>query len=247
MTPSRDLSRLRDFTPARVALGRAGASLPTRELLEFQLAHARARDAVWAELDPHALALQIQPIAGECLVAHSAALNRAAYLRRPDLGRRLDDASSSLLAARKGEFDAGFAIADGLSAVAVERHAAPMLQTILPLLDPRDWKLAPVTIVKQGRVAVGDDVAHCLGAVLTIILIGERPGLSSPDSLGIYLTWNARPGLTDADRNCISNIRAEGLSYSAGAHTLRFLMTEARRRKISGVALKAEAPLLPGG
>jgi ethanolamine ammonia-lyase small subunit len=245
MTPSRDLSRLRDFTTARVALGRVGASLPTRELLEFQLAHARARDALCALLDPHALALQIQPFAGECLVAHSAARDRADYLRRPDLGRRLDDESSIRLADRKGEFDAAFVVADGLSALAVERHAAPMLETMLPLLDPRDWKLAPVTIVKQGRVAVADDVAHCLGATLAVILIGERPGLSSPDSLGIYLTWNARPGLTDADRNCISNIRAEGLSYSAAAHTLRFLMTESRRRKISGVGLKAEAPLLP--
>jgi len=244
MNQAGDLARLRDFTPARVALGRAGHSLPTRDLLDFQLAHARARDAVHAQLRPQALALELHPIVGECLLAQSAAADRSTYLRRPDLGRRLSDDSRRLLTSRAGQFDAAFVIADGLSALAVERHAPPMLEAILVLLDRCDWKLSPAVIVQQARVAIGDDIAHSLGASLSVVLIGERPGLSSPDSLSIYLTWNPHLGLTDADRNCISNIRAEGLSYSAAAQTLLFLMTESRRRKISGVALKAETPML---
>jgi ethanolamine ammonia-lyase small subunit len=243
MNSSLNLARLRDFTPARVALGRAGHSLPTRELLELQLAHARARDAVHAKLDPHALALDLKPVCGECLLARSAAPDRFTYLRRPDLGRRLSEDSRRLLAARKGDFDAAFLIADGLSALAIERHARPMLETILGMLDARDWKLAPAVIVQQGRVAIGDDAGCCLGAALSVVFIGERPGLSSPDSLGIYLTWNPRPGLTDANRNCISNIRAEGLSYEAAARLLAFLMTESRRRKVSGIEINLNPPL----
>ena len=231
-------AQLRDFTSARVALGRAGISLPTRELLEFQLAHARARDAVHAKLNAQSLALELQGIAGECLLTRSAASDRPTYLRRPDLGRRLSLDSHHSLTERKRQFDAAFIIVDGLSALAVQRHAAHMLQSILNLLDPADWKLAPVVLIEQGRVAIGDEVGMCLGSSLSVILIGERPGLSSPDSLGIYLTWNPRPGLTDANRNCISNIRTEGLSYLSAAHTLLFLMTESRHRKLSGIALK---------
>jgi ethanolamine ammonia-lyase small subunit len=245
MNQTGDLARLRDFTPARVALGRAGYSLPTRDLLDFQLAHARARDAVHAQFHAHIVALELQPIAGECLPAHSAAADRSIYLKRPDLGRRLSEDSRRSLASFAGEFDAAFIIADGLSALAVERHAPPMLQTIFALLNPCEWKLSPLVIVQQARVAIGDDIASCLGARLSVVLIGERPGLSSPDSLGIYLTWNPDHGLTDADRNCISNIRAEGLSYSAAAQTLFFLMTESRKRKISGVSLKHDAQLQP--
>lgn len=244
MNQVRDLASLRDFTPARVALGRAGYSLPTRDLLDFQLAHARARDAVHAQLHSQALALELRPVVGECLLAHSAAADRSTYLRRPDLGRRLSDDSRRSLISRANQFDAAFIIADGLSALALERHAPPLLEAILALLDPSDWKLSPPVIVHQARVAIGDEVAQCLGASLSVVVIGERPGLSSPDSLGIYLTWNPHPGLTDADRNCISNIRAEGLSYSAAAQTLLFLMTESRHRKLSGVALKAETPML---
>lgn len=231
-------AQLRAFTPARVALGRAGSSLPTGELLEFQLAHARARDAVHAKLDREALALELQGIVGECLLARSAAPDRPTYLRRPDLGRCLSIDSHQFLTERKGQFDAAFIIVDGLSALAVQRHAVHMLQCILNLLDPADWKLAPVVLVEQGRVAIGDEIGMCLGSSLSVVLIGERPGLSSPDSLGIYLTWKPRPGLTDADRNCISNIRTEGLSYLSAAHTLLFLMAEARHRKLSGVTLK---------
>jgi ethanolamine ammonia-lyase small subunit len=235
-----NLARLRDFTSARVALGRVGNSLPTGELLQLQLAHARARDAVHAKLDAPAFALGLQHIAGECLLAHSAVPDRQTYLRRPDLGRRLSDESRHLLAERKADFDAAFIIADGLSAIAVERHAAPMLESILNVLAPLAWKLAPVVIVEQGRVAVGDEVAKCLGSSMSVVFIGERPGLSSPDSLGIYLTWNPRPGITDANRNCISNIRAEGLSYLAAAHTLLVLMTESRHKKLSGIGLKTD-------
>lgn len=239
-----NLARLRDFTSARVALGRVGNSLPTHELLQLQLAHARARDAVHAKLDAQAFALGLQHIAGECLFARSAAPDRQTYLRRPDLGRRLSDESRHLLAERTGQFDAAFIIADGLSAVAVERHAAPMLESIFSMLAPLGWKLAPVVIVEQGRVAIGDEAAECLGSSMSVVFIGERPGLSSPDSLGIYLTWNPRPGLTDANRNCISNIRTEGLSYLAAAHTLLLLMSESRYKKLSGIGLKGDVPIL---
>lgn len=230
-----NFTRLRDFTPARVGLGRVGASLPTRELLAFQLAHAHARDAVHAKLDSQALALELSP--QKCLLVHSAAADRSVYLRRPDLGRRLSEESRRLLLAERGEFDAVLVVADGLSALAVERHAGAMLHR----LEALHWNFAPIVIVEQGRVAIGDEVATCLGASMAVVLIGERPGLSSPDSLGIYLTWNPRPGITDAHRNCISNIWAEGLSYDAAAHRLLFLMTEARSRKLSGIALKEDA------
>jgi ethanolamine ammonia-lyase small subunit len=232
-----NLARLRDFTPARVALGCTGNSLPTRELLELQLAQARARDAVHAKLNTRALALELGSVAGECLLAHTAAPDRSTYLRRPDLGRRLSDDSRQLLTGRCGQFDATFIVVDGLSALALERHAPRMLETILDGLNPSDWRLSPVVIVEQGRVAVGDEVAQCLGSTLSVVLIGERPGLSSPDSLGIYLTWNPHPGVTEADRNCISNIRTEGLSYSAAAQLLLFLMNESRGRKLSGIGL----------
>ena len=230
--------RLRDFTPARVALGRTGDSLPTRELLEFQLAHARARDAVHARLDVQSLRLEWKAIGIDSMVVHSAAPDRATHLRRPDLGRILNGESRALLTAARGEYETVFIVADGLSALAVERHAGPLLHLLLPQI------VTPVVLVEQGRVAIGDEIGEAMGAALVVMLIGERPGLSAPDSLGVYLTWQPRRGLTDADRNCISNIRAEGLSYPAAAHKLLFLMTEARRRKLSGVALKEEAGLL---
>jgi ethanolamine ammonia-lyase small subunit len=233
-------AQLRAFTSARIALGRAGNSLPTHELLEFKLAHARARDAVHAKLDVQALALELKPVGGECLIARSAAPDRPSYLRRPDLGRRLSADSHRSLTERKGQFDAAFIIVDGLSAFAAQRHAARMLQSILNLLDPARWSLAPVVLIEQGRVAIGDEVGDCLGSSLSVVFIGERPGLSSPDSLGIYLTWNPHPDLTDANRNCISNIRTEGLSYEAAAHTLLFLMNESRHRKVSGIGLKED-------
>jgi ethanolamine ammonia-lyase small subunit len=221
---------LRSFTPARVGLGRTGHSLPTAELLQFQLDHARARDAVYQELDASSLGV-------EHLLLHSAAPDRATYLRRPDLGRVLDEKSRALL--ERGNFDAAIVIADGLSATAVHRHAVPLLEALMPRLA--DWKLAPLVVALEGRVAIGDDIGARLGARQVVVLIGERPGLSSPDSLGIYLTWDPRPGRTDAERNCISNVRTEGVGYDLAAHKLYFLMSEARVRKLSGVGLKENA------
>jgi ethanolamine ammonia-lyase small subunit len=233
--------RLRDFTSARVGLSRAGNSLPTGELLALQLAHARAREAVHSKLDMQSLALELKPLGHELLVVRSAAPDRANYLRRPDLGRWLSDESRDLLVNRKGQYDAVFVIADGLSALGVQLHAAGLIEATLSLVERSDWNLAPFVIVEEERVAIGDEIGEALGAAMCVVLIGERPGLSSADSLGVYLTWNTHLGLTDADRNCISNIRAEGLSYAAAAHKLAFLMNESRRRKVSGVGLKEAA------
>jgi ethanolamine ammonia-lyase small subunit len=242
------IPRLRDFTSARVGLGRAGNSLPTRELLALQLAHARAREAVQSELDVPQIGLELKPLVEEVIFLRSAAPDRATYIRRPDLGRLLSEESRRLVVSAKGQYDAVFVIADGLSALAVQLHATGFIEVTLSLLEGAHWNLAPFVVVEQGRVAIGDEIGECIGAALSVVLIGERPGLSSPDSLGVYLSWNPHPGLTDADRNCISNIRAEGLSYAAAANKLVFLMNESRRRKLSGVMLKEEAkPLdLPG-
>jgi len=236
--------RLRDFTFARVGLSRAGHSLPTSELLILQLAHARARQAVHSQLDLQLLGLDLNPMGRELVFVRSAAADRATYLRRPDLGRQLSDDSRDLLLRRKGRFDALFVIADGLSALAVQLHSAKLIETSLGLLEREDWSLAPLVVAEQGRVALGDEIGECLGAALCVVLIGERPGLSSSDSLGVYLSWNPHPGLRDADRNCISNIRSEGLSYAAAANKLVFLMNESRRRKLSGVQLKEDAKAL---
>jgi ethanolamine ammonia-lyase small subunit len=236
--------RLRDFTSARVGLSRAGNSLPTRELLTLQLAHARAREAVYSRLDTRLLGLELKEIVEDLLFVRSAAPDRLTYIRRPDLGRQLDDDSRQALLRGKGQFDAVFVIADGLSALGVQLHAARLIAATLGLLERSDWKLASFVIVEQGRVAVGDEIGEALGAAMSVVLIGERPGLSSADSMGVYLSWNPHPGLTDAERNCISNIRTEGLSYAAAANKLVFLMNESRRRKLSGVQLKEEAKAL---
>jgi ethanolamine ammonia-lyase small subunit len=170
-----NFTQLRDFTPARVGLGRAGSSVPTRELLAFQLAHAHARDAVHARLDTQALALELSP--GKCLIVRSAAPDRPTYLRRPDLGRQLNEESRHLLSAERGTFDAVFVVVDGLSALAVKRHGAHMLESIVARLDAFQWNLAPIVIAEQGRVAIGDEIAERLGVSLVVVLIGERPGL----------------------------------------------------------------------
>lgn len=233
--------RLRDYTPARVELGRAGASLPTRALLEFQLAHAKARDAVHLPLAVNPLVVELKQKGLESITLASAAHDRDEYLKRPDLGRSLAPESRERLVTLRSEYDAAFVIADGLSALAVHRHAVPLIETLFRDLD---WRIAPVAIVEQGRVAIGDEIGELMGAKMVVVLIGERPGLSSPDSLGVYLTWQPRPGRTDAERNCISNIRAEGLSYAAAVHKLLFLMNESRRLKLSGVRLKEGGPLV---
>jgi ethanolamine ammonia-lyase small subunit len=235
---------LRRFTAARIALGRSGVSQPTAQQLAFQLDHARARDAVHLALDHEALsaALSETPAAGsgvQCVSVQSAARDRQVYLQRPDLGRRLDDASREKLAAFAGpHYDLAVVVADGLSALAIEQNAAPFLRALMPRLA--GWRIAPVTIVQQGRVAIGDEIGHLLGAQMVVVLIGERPGLSSPDSMGLYLTWAPGPGLSDANRNCISNVRAAGLTCEAAAFKLHYLLSESRRRQLSGVALKDE-------
>jgi ethanolamine ammonia-lyase small subunit len=175
----------------------------------------------------------------------SAAADRATYLVRPDLGRRLGDAARERLAACPSGHDLALVLADGLAARAVERHAPALLDATLPALS--DWRIAPAIVVEQGRVAIGDEIGAALGAALVAVLIGERPGLSAPDSLGVYLTWGPRPGTSDAERNCISNIRPQGLGYAGAGARLVFLLNEARRRRLSGVALKDESRPLLGG
>jgi ethanolamine ammonia-lyase small subunit len=242
--PWRDLAR---FTQARIALGRAGGSLPTGPLLAFQLSHAQARDAVLQALDMEKLAGALQGIAPGILRLQSGAADRQTYIARPDLGRVLGDASTGQLAACAApdvQYDVAFVVADGLSALAVERHAAPLLRLLLPRLAAEGWSIAPLSLVAQGRVAVADDIGQALGAKLSVILIGERPGLSSPDSLGAYLTWAPQRGRGNAERNCVSNIREpDGLSYASAAAKLHYLMTESRRLRLSGVDLKEDAPL----
>ncbi len=242
------MSKLREYTPARIALGRSGTSLPTKPHLEFQLAHARARNAVHHELDIGALETALQGRGHATLVLHSAAGNRPVYLQRPDKGRRLDDASrEALIGAPKppAPYDVAFVIGDGLSSFAIEENAKAFLDVMVPPLIAANWNIAPLVLVKEARVAIGDEVGELLGAAMVVVLIGERPGLSSPDSMGIYMTLNPRVGLTDESRNCISNVRREGLSYEGAAHKLLYLMTEARKRGLSGVQLKDEAEALP--
>lgn len=236
---------LRRFTTARIALEHTGVSQPTSAQLDFQLAHARARDAVHQALDSASLAQALAaawPGSSPALLLHSAADNRNVYLQRPDLGRRLDAPSRALLPARGGaaQYDLAIVVADGLSALAVMQNAPPLLQALHARLAGGTWALAPLAIVEQGRVAVGDEVGELLGAKLVVVLVGERPGLSSPDSMGLYLTWAPRVGLTDERRNCISNVRPAGLGYEDAAGKLHYLLGEARSRQLSGVGLKDE-------
>lgn len=240
---------LRRFTAARIALGHAGISQPTAPQLAFQLAHAQARDAVHQPLDAEALATALRaawPGLPEPVLLHSAAENRHVYLQRPDLGRRLDAPSRALLTshgagkAETAKFDLAIVVADGLSARAVTENAAPLLQALQGQLGAGAWSLAPLAVALQGRVAIGDEVGQLLGASMVVVLIGERPGLSSPDSMGAYLTWAPRVGLTDESRNCISNIRPAGLRCEQAAARLHYLLAEARRRGVTGIELKDE-------
>jgi ethanolamine ammonia-lyase small subunit len=237
--------QFRQHTCARIALGRAGASLPTDEVLGFQLAHAMARDAVLAELDMEALTQEIRARGYEVIAVRSAAANRDVYLKRPDLGRKLDDDSREILAAAAGnsEYDAVFVVAGGLSAIAVQRHAVPLIKAVMSRLEDDDWRIAPIVIAAQARVALGDDIAAAMKAKIAVMMIGERPGLSSPDSLGVYLTFDPKPGRVDSERNCISNIRPGGLAYSVAAKKLHYLLSEARRLKLTGVGLKDESDI----
>lgn len=234
-------SALRALTSARIGLARAGASLATGPLLELRLAEARARDAVHQALDVARLAADLAPLAGPALAIASAADDRPLYLMRPDLGRRLAPGADAVLAPHAGAYDVAFVVADGLSARAVQAHAAPVLAGLLPALRTQGWRIAPVVIVRHGRVAVGDAVAAALGAACIAILIGERPGLSAPDSMGAYLTWRPGPHTTDANRNCVSNIRPEGIGYTEAGATIARLLGAMRARGVSGIGLKDEA------
>ena len=242
LNPWLDLRRL---TPARIALGRTGTSLPTHAQLDFQFAHAQARDAVHLPFDHAGLSQEMTARGRESLLLHSAAHDRHSYLQRPDLGRKLHDDSAQRLReyaqANPGGIDVAVVVADGLSALAVHRHTTPFLSHMEEHATAEGWSLSPVILVEQGRVAVSDEIGELLGAKMVVMLIGERPGLSSPDSLGLYFTYAPKVGLTDAYRNCISNVRLEGLSYAMAAHRLAYLMREACRRQLSGVNLKDDA------
>jgi len=244
LSPQRT-AHLRALTPARVGLGRTGVSQQTADLLAFQRAHALARDAVHARLEPAALAAALTRIAGrETVLLHSMAPDRTTYLQRPDLGRKLDERSKAKIeGTAKEPWDLALVVSDGLSALAIERHAVPFMKELLPQLE--QWRVAPICVVEQGRVAIGDEIGAMLHARLSVVLIGERPGLSAPDSMGAYVTWEPRPGRTDAERNCLSNIRAEGLSYGQAAAQLIDLLAKARGRQLTGVAL--QQPVLTQG
>lgn len=235
---------LRRFTQARIALGRAGVSMPTRAWLEFSLAHAKAKDAVHLPLEREKIASQLSAAGFAHLLLHSEALDRSSYLRRPDLGRKLDQASRELLQQFKSpiQYDIVFVIADGLSSCGIAAHAVMLLQEVVCRLPGR--RLAPVVVAEQSRVALGDEIGEILHAEQVVMLIGERPGLSSPDSIGIYLTYAPHVGRNDAERNCISNVRPEGLSFALAAHRLAYLLDAAKRLKLSGINLKDESDLL---
>jgi ethanolamine ammonia-lyase small subunit len=242
LVPKDPWEPLAGLTPARVALGRAGSGLPTRELLRFELAHAQARDAVGETLDVTSLHAELAAAGRPVLHVTSRAADRRTYLQRPDLGRRLDEASAQQLAAAggaAGPADLAVVIADGLSALAVLRHAAPTVAALLRLLE--GLRIAPLVLATQARVALADEVGALLGARLALILLGERPGLSAPDSLGAYLTFAPRVGCLDAQRNCVSNIRAEGLHPDRAAQKLAWLIRQALRRELTGVGLTDES------
>ncbi len=244
-----DRRTLRAYTTARVGLRRAGTSLATAELLDMAQCLAEARDAVHAELSSASLLPQLAERGFHPLFLKSAASDRAEYLRRPDLGRQLNTASRVLLeqASKAGSGRLVIAIADGLSAIAAERHAVPLLDALLPFLEADEgWQLGPVVIVEQARVAIGDEIGERLGAAIILLLIGERPGLSSPDSMGAYITWAPRAGRSDAERNCVSNIRPEGLSYPLAARKIVNYLNEARRHQLTGIALKEDLPQIEG-
>ncbi|MDJ0366346.1 ethanolamine ammonia-lyase subunit EutC [Hymenobacter sp. H14-R3] len=239
---------LNSFTAARIALGRSGTSVPLREALAFKLAHAHARDAVYSVLDNAQLMNELLELQLPLVQVHSRAATRQEYLQRPDLGRQLaEDSRAQLMGQAAGGRDLVVVLADGLSATAVNSHVLPLLRLLVPALRQASFQLGPLVLAEQARVALGDEVGHLLQARLVLVLIGERPGLSAPDSLGAYFTHGPQPGLTDEARNCVSNIRPEGLGYEAAAAKLFFLLAEARRRQLSGVRLKDDFGLLAEG
>ena len=237
-----DWKALNQFTDARIALGRSGASLPTAEVLKFGLAHAQARDAIHQPFDSETLAAQLAAVDLETVTVHSQAADRHIYLNRPDLGRRLDEPSREMLVSRRqAPHDVLLVIGDGLSSHAVHRQAVPLINALLPFLATLGLSTGPVVLAHQSRVALGDDIGECLNSKAVAILIGERPGLSSPDSLGVYLTWKPERARIESERNCISNIRPEGLGYEAAAFKLAWLLEQAFLRRLTGVGLKDES------
>jgi ethanolamine ammonia-lyase small subunit len=242
--PARSLRELRQLTPARVALGRTGASLPTQALLQFTLDHARARDAVHAAFDGAGVVAGLGALGFSAIEVFSQAGNRAEYLRRPDLGRKLDVTSHELLAQqRHGACDLAIVVGDGLSASAVHAHAGELLRRLLPRL--KELEIGPAVIASGARVALGDEIGALLCARMVAMLIGERPGLSAPDSLGAYLTFAPKLGRSEAERNCVSNIHGLGLSYDEAALRIAWLVREGLARRVTGVALKDESMLQP--
>ena len=241
---------LKAHTAARIAQGRTGHSLTTSALLAFQLDHARARDAVHSALDSERLLGELHQLHPAPQHITSQATDRPTYLQRPDLGRRLSLSSKRTLQdlcvpgqANYPAVTLSIVVADGLSALAVNRYAVPVASGLIKQARALDWSVAPICVVEQGRVAIGDEIAGCLQAELLVVLIGERPGLSSPDSMGAYLTYRPRPGLTDESRNCVSNIRPEGLAHAFAVQKIMYLLGEMKRRQLSGVLLKDEMPM----
>jgi ethanolamine ammonia-lyase small subunit len=239
---------LRHFTAARIALGRTGVSIPVSRNLECKMAHAFARDAIYTPLAKDVLAAGTQTLQLPYVLLHSRAADRQQYLQRPDLGRRLDEQSVEKLTPgqNKNGYDICISVTDGLSATAVNRHALPLLHALLPLFKEAGFSIAPVCIIEQGRVAISDETGSLLGAKLSLILIGERPGLSSPDSLGAYLTYSPATGNTDAMRNCISNIRPDGLLFEPAAEKISYFVRASLQLRLSGVQLKDHSNLLNG-
>jgi ethanolamine ammonia-lyase small subunit len=239
---SSSLRDLRELTPARVGLGRTGASMPTAALLEFTLDHARARDAVHASFDVSAMVSGLNDLGFEAFEVCSRVRNRKDYLRRPDLGRTLDQASQGRLAGRNGEQrQLAIVVGDGLSPRAVNAHAIELARILIPRLAVDGIEIDHAVVASGARVALGDEIGAILGARMTVMLIGERPGMSAPDSLGAYLTFAPRPGLTDAERNCVSNIHGSGLGYDEAAFRIAWLIREGLARATTGVALKDES------
>lgn len=239
---------LKQYTQARIAMGRCGSSVPTKELLDFKLAHAKAIDAVHIPLNTEMIVEKLrQLVSVPVYQLHSAAPTRADYLRRPDWGRKLSDSATQFLQQLPlaPTFDVALVVADGLSSHAVEKNIESMFRLLIPALNQAGYSIAPVTVVGQGRVAVADEIGFLLRASLTVIFIGERPGLKTPDSLGVYLTYAPEPGTTDERRNCISNVRTDGLICSLACSKLMYLINEAMHRKLSGVDLKDEQDNLP--
>ncbi|MBW8683208.1 ethanolamine ammonia-lyase subunit EutC [Chitinophaga rhizophila] len=234
-------SALKAYTTARIALGRTGTAIPLKEVLSFRLAHAHARDAVYSRLDINLLLEELHAFMLPVVQLHSSVAGRHEYLQRPDKGRKLDTGSIEILQAQPAAFrqkDVVIIVADGLSATAMNLHTAPLLNHLLPLLKTAGLSIAPVCLVEQGRVAIGDEIGELIQAKATLMLIGERPGLSAADSMGAYITFQPRTGNTDEVRNCISNIRQDGLQYIPAAGKICYLLQEALRLRLSGVELK---------